>query len=122
MPERPFLRVVWACGVTGSRADATIFFLNKLRRRQMFLATVAPLIPHLLVQAFSESFRQSISYSFGHDRVVVIMLGAESVAQLFQANSAGYRECTDVIRQRRFFGRDEVTRDRHGSLPSLFAC
>ncbi len=75
---------------------------------QIFLATVAPFVAYPLVQAFGECFSQAIGDCLRHDRVVVVVLGTEHVAQLLQADAAGHREGTYVIGQPGFFRRNEV--------------
>ena len=52
--------------------------------------------------------RQPIRNRFGHDGVVVVVLGPEAVTQFLQADPAGYRESTDMVGQSGFLGRDEV--------------
>ena len=89
---------------------------------QTFSATVTPFVSHSLVQAFGEGFGQAIGDGLRHDRVVVVVLGPESVAQFLQTDSAGYCESADVIGQSGFFRRDEVGERPAGSLPSLFDC
>ena len=74
------------------------------------------------MQAFGESFREAVGESLCHDRVIVVVLGPEPVAQLLQSDSAGHRERADMIGQARFLGAIKSARDRQGSLPSLFDC
>ena len=60
------------------------------------------------MQAFGEGFGEAVGERFGHDRVVVVVVGSELVAQLLQADAAGYCERADVIGQPGFLWRDEV--------------
>ena len=60
------------------------------------------------MQALGESLSQAIGEGLRHDRVVVVVLGPEPVAQFFQADSAGYGERADMIVQTGFLRRDEV--------------
>ena len=60
------------------------------------------------MQAFGEGFGQAIGDGLRHDRVVVVVLGAEAIAQLLQADAAGDREGADVVGQSGFLRRDEV--------------
>ena len=71
------------------------------------------------MQALGESFGQAIGDGLCHDRVVVVVLGPEPVAQLLQSDPARYRECTDMIGQPRFLGRNEVGK-RSARLAALF--
>ncbi len=107
-PKRAFLSMVRARGIACSRPDSTILLMDQFLCTQAFFATVTPLIPNPLVQTFSKSFGKTIGEGFGHDGVVVVMLGTEAVAQLLQPDPAGYRECTDVVLQPGFPGRDKV--------------
>ena len=45
---------------------------------QIFALAVAPLVAHALVQALGERLGQAIGERFGHDRVVVVVLGSEA--------------------------------------------
>jgi hypothetical protein len=51
--------------------------LDEICVAQAFFTTVTPFIPHSLVQAFGESFSQSICDGLRHDRVVVVVFGPE---------------------------------------------
>ncbi len=108
LPERALLGVIGARWVTRGRPDAAILLLNELRVAQAFFAAVAPLLADALVQAFGKGFRQAVGDGLGHDGVVVVVLGAEAVAQLLKADAAGDREGADVVGQPGLFGRDEV--------------
>jgi hypothetical protein len=72
------------------------------------VAAIAPLVARLLVQAFGEGLREPVGESLGHDRVVVVVLRAEAVAELFQANAAGDRKGADAVGQPGLLRRDEV--------------
>src|SRR6185369_8679170 len=96
-PERALLGVVRASRVARCRPDPPIFLLDKIRVAQIFATTVTPFTPHSLVQAFGESFSQAIGQSLRHNRIVVVVLGPEPVAQFLQADPAGYCERADVI-------------------------
>ena len=108
MPEWALLGVIRARRITCGGPDAAILFLNQFCVAQILCTTVAPFAAHALVQALGESLRQAIGDSLRHDRVVVVVLGPESIAQLLQADPAGHRECTDMIGQSGFLGRDKV--------------
>ena len=69
--------------------------------RQIFVAAIAPLVAHALVQAFGEGFGEAVGEGLGHDGVVVVVLGAEAVAELLQADAAGDGEGADVVGQAR---------------------
>src|SRR6516164_9012785 len=109
MPERSLLRVVRAGRITRSRPNTTIFLVNQIFITQTFPATVAPLAAHPLVQIFGEGFRQPVRKSLCHDCVVVIVLCPVAIAKLLQADAAGHRKGSDVVRQSRLFRRDEVS-------------
>ncbi len=74
----------------------------------MFVAAVAPFVAHALVEAFGEGFGETVGYCFGHDGVVVVVVGAEAVGQFLEADAAGDGEGADVVGQAGFFRRDEV--------------
>ena len=84
------------------------FLVDEFRVAELLRAAVAPLIPHALVQALGKGFGQPIGEGLGHDRVVVVVLGAEAVAQFLQADAAGHREGANVIGQPGLFRRDEI--------------
>ena len=75
---------------------------------RFFVAAVAPFVADALVQALGEGFGEAIGDGFGHDGVVVVVVGAEAVAQFLQADPAGDGEGADVIGQAGFLRRDEV--------------
>src|SRR5258708_14274266 len=102
-------------GVNGRGPDPPILLLDEVRVAQAFCTTVTPFASNPLVKTFRESFVQPICDGFRHDRVVVVVFSLESVAQFLQADPAGYRERTDMIKQPRLSGRDEV-RERSARL------
>ena len=100
--------MIGACRVTSGWPNPAIFFLDDFFGAEVFFATVAPFIAYLFVQAFGEGFGETIGDRLCHDCVVVVVVGAEFVAELLQADSGGYRECSDVIGQTCFLRRDEI--------------
>ena len=100
--------VIGARGIAGRRADAAILLVDQVRVAQVFAAAVAPFVAHALVQAFGEGLGQAVGERLGHDGVVVVVLGAESVAELLQADAGGHREGADVIGQAGLLRRDEI--------------
>src|SRR6202012_3546363 len=96
-PDRAFFRVVRTCRVARCRPDPTILLLYQLLAAQVFITTVAPLLANPFMQAFGKGFRQAICDGLSHDRVVVIILSPEPVAELLQADSAGHGEGADMI-------------------------
>src|SRR5581483_7989502 len=115
------LGMVRACWVSRRRTNPAIFFMNQVFLAQVFRTAVTPLITDTLVQAFGESLRQAIRKGFGHDGVVVVVLGAITVAEFLQPDTAGYCKCANVIAQPCFFWRDEI-RKRPAWLASFFIC
>jgi diadenylate cyclase len=107
-PERTLLRVIRARRIARSRPDPAILFVNEIFLAQTFIAAVTPFAPHALVQVFSERFSQPVFEGFRHDGVVVVMLGPEPIAQLFQPDPAGHGESSDVVGQACLSRRDEV--------------
>src|SRR5579872_625839 len=107
-PERTLLGVIWACWIPRSRPNASIFLLDKILVTQPFFKTVAPLIPHTLMKALGESLGQTIGNGLSHNRVVVVVLSPEPVAQFLQTNTAGYGKRAYVIRQPGFLRGDKV--------------
>src|SRR5262249_27317929 len=101
-------RVIGAGGVTRGRTDAPIVPFDQILVGQFLAAAVTPFFTDSLVQIFGKSFRQAIGQGLRHDRVVVVVFRAESLADLLQADAAGDREGADVIWQPRFYGCDEI--------------
>ena len=102
LPERTLLGVIWTCRVARGRPDAAILFFDEIGVAQAFLAAVAPFLAYALVQAFGEGFGQAVGNGFRHDRVVVVVLGAEAVAEFLEADAAGHGEGSDVVLQAGF--------------------
>src|SRR5215470_10453884 len=119
MPERAFLGMIGARGITWGWPNAAIFFVNKIVVVQFFRTTVAPFITYTFVQAFGESFSEAISESLRHDRVVVVVLGPVRLAQLLQSDATSDCECADMIEQPRSLWRDEIG-ERTACLASFF--
>src|SRR6476620_10956255 len=94
--------------VTRSGPDAAILFLDEFSVAQAFIATIAPFITHSLVQAFGEGLCQPVGDGLRHDRVVIVIICLEPVAELSQTYTAGYGEGADVIAHARFSGCNEV--------------
>src|SRR6202012_751288 len=114
LPERTLLRVVRTCRVTRGRPYAAILLFDEVGVAQAFLAAVAPFLAYALVQAFGEGFRQAVGDGFRHDRVVVVVLGTEAVAEFLETNAAGYRESSDVVGQSGFLRRYEINQRAAG--------
>ncbi len=107
-PERPFFGVIRTRRIARRRPDAAILLVDQLLVAQVFVAAVTPFAAHPLVQAFGERLGQAIRERFGHDGVVVVVLGPEAVAQLLQADAARHGEGADVIGQSGILRRDEI--------------
>src|ERR1700722_15195020 len=101
-------------GIAGRRPDTSILFVNEICGAEGFSAAITPFFLHPLVQTLSESFGQTIGDGFGHNGVVVVILGFESVAEFFESDAAGYRESAEVIPKARFFWRDEINKRSTG--------
>src|SRR5712691_4050506 len=71
-PKGALFRVIRARRVTRSRPDPPVLLCDEIRVAQALCTTVAPFIPHPLVQALGESFCQAIGDGLRHDRVVVV--------------------------------------------------
>ena len=63
---------------------------------------------YLLMQTFRKSLSQAICKRLRHDCVVIVVIGPELIAEVFQPNSACHRERADVIRQPGLLRSDEV--------------
>src|SRR5580658_10888787 len=96
-PQRALLRVIGTRWVARGRPDAAVFLMDEFIDAQVFGAAVTPLPPHPCVQAFGKGLRKTIGDSLRHDGVVIVELAPEPVAQLLQADSAGYCECSDEV-------------------------
>ena len=107
-PDGALFGVVGAGGIAGRGADAAIFFVDEFVGGEVFGAAVAPLVADALVQAFGEGFGEAVGEGFGHDGVVVVVVGAEAVAEFLEADAGGDGEGADVVGQAGFLGRDEV--------------
>ena len=101
---------VWSgqAGISGRGADAAIGFLNELLGREVFGAAVTPGVANLLVQVLGEGFGEAVGECFGHDRVVVIVVGLEARGQVGKADSSGDGECADGVAEAGLLGRNEV--------------
>ena len=108
-PDSSLLGVVGTGGVARRGTNATVFLVNEVVDGEVFGTTITPLVTNAFVEAFGEGFGEAISEGFGHDGVVVIVVGAETIAEFFEAVPSGDREGADVIRKVRFFGRDEIS-------------
>ncbi len=108
LPDGALLGVVGAGGIAGGGADAAILFLDEFGGGEGFRAAVAPLVAHALVEALGEGFGEAVGDGLGHDGVVVVVGGAEAVAEFLEADAAGDGEGADVVGQAGFFGSDEV--------------
>jgi hypothetical protein len=60
------------------------FLVDELVDAQGFRAAVTPFVAHALVEAFGEGFGEAVGDGLGHDGVVVVVGGAEAVAQLLR--------------------------------------
>src|SRR5262245_59334911 len=104
--------------VAGGRPDSAIFLFNEILVTETFAATVTPFAAGALMQVFGERLGEAVGESLGHDGAVVIVLGAESIAQFFKPDPACHREGTDVVGKFRLLRRDEI-RKRSARLIAL---
>src|SRR5207247_3409817 len=109
--------MIRAGGITWRGADSPILFLNEILMRQVLAAAITPLFTNSLVQAFRKRFGETIGESFGHNRVVIVMFFFEPGAEGRKAFTGSDGKSTDVIRDSRGFGRDEV---RKGIVKLIF--
>src|SRR6185437_7371414 len=107
-PDSSLLGVIGAGRVARRRADAAILLVDQFVVGEVLVAAKAPLHAHALVQAFGERFGEAVGYSLRHDRVVVVVRGAETLAQYVEPDPRGDREGADVVWQTRLPGCDEV--------------
>src|SRR6185312_2907157 len=108
LPERPLLGVRRTIQITGRWADAAVLLANELLVAQVFATPVAPLFSHPLVKVLGEGLGQPVGQRLGHDGVVVVVRGAEAVAQLAQPDAGGHGKATDVVGQAGLLGGHEV--------------
>ena len=80
-PESAFFGVVGAGGVAGGGADAAVFLVDEVVGGEGFVAAVAPLVADLLVEALGEGLGEAVGEGLGHDGVVVVVVGTETVAE-----------------------------------------
>ena len=121
-PDGSLLGVVGAGGVAGGGADAAILFVDEFFGGEVFAEAVAPLVADAFVQAFGEGFGEAVGDGLGHDGVVVVVVGAEAVAEFLEADAAGDGEGADVSGRPVSFGAMKSASERQGSLPSRLAC
>ena len=81
---------------------------------QIFIASIAPLLAHALVQAFRKRLGQSVRDRLRHDRVVVVVRGPESVNQCLQSDPARYREGSHGVAKPSLHGRNEIRKRTAG--------
>jgi hypothetical protein len=80
--------VIGARGVAGGRPDAAVLLGDELGGGESVLALAeAPLLADALVQTLGEGLGEAVGDRLGHDRVVVVVLRAEGVAQLLQSRT-----------------------------------
>ena len=108
MPERALLGVIGARRVAGGGTDAAILLLDELLGSEGFCAAVTPLVADAFVEAFGEGFGEAVGDGLSHDGVVVVVFRAETIAELLEADAAGYGEGSDVVGEGRFFRSDKV--------------
>ena len=96
--EKRFLfGVIRARGITGSRANAAILFLDHLFFRQPFRLAKSPFGSGSLVQQFGERLGQSIGHRLNHDRFVIVQFRFVFVGQLFGTDAGRDDETTNVV-------------------------
>ena len=84
--------------VAERHAAAPVLAADDLLRREGFARLVAPhLPPHESVHGFGEGFRQPVGQQFGHDRRVVVALGAEFLREFFQPDAGRHGETADPV-------------------------
>ena len=69
---------------------------------------VGPFLARLLVQQLGECLRQPVRQRLGHDRVVVVVVLLEFLADRFQADAARHGKGTDIIWNTGCLRRDEI--------------
>ncbi len=88
--------------------------LDKLFGRECFGAAVPPGVANLLVQVLGEGFGEAVGEGFGHDRVVVVVIGFELQDQVREAHPAGNGERADGVCEAGLFRSDEVCKRAAG--------
>ena len=99
--QDPFFGVVRARGIARSRTDSTIALSDEILRRQAFFFAVPPCLADFPMQPFGKRFGKPVGQRFCHDRVVIIMVFFESLAQGLDPDSRGHRKPAQVIRKPR---------------------
>src|SRR5437867_3315212 len=84
-------------GAARRRTDAAIFFLDEVLVRKLLVVAVAPFLTDPFVQVFGKGLRQTIGQRFGHDGVVIVVVGLEFLDEFFQTETAGDGEGTQMI-------------------------
>ena len=93
--------VVRAGGISGSRPDTGVFFLDQFVDTQIFLACVTPeLAPYPQVQMFGEGFRQPVRQRLQQNAVVIIVLRFKGVDPLLLTDTGSHHKAANKIRCR----------------------
>src|SRR5207247_4051828 len=95
--------------IAGRRTDPAISLADQVFAAERPPFAVPPLLARLLVQQLGEGLRQPVGQGLRHDRVVVVVLLLEALADRLNANSARDRERADVILEARGLRRDEIS-------------
>src|SRR5438067_1650655 len=94
-------------GISGSRPDSAIPFTDQLVDVQILVLPISPFVTYPLVQTLRKRFRQPVGERLRHDRVVIVVIGAESGGQLIHAVTRRDYKRSEVIREARFLGGNE---------------
>ena len=60
------------------------------------------------MQVFGKGFRQAIGQGFGHDRIVVVMIALEALAEILDSKACAHRKCAQEILQSWIDRSDEI--------------
>jgi len=98
LEERPLLAMVRTGRIAERRSDAAIALLQDVVEIEVLAASVAPLVAHPLVQHLSVGLGEPVGQHARHDRAVVVVLGLETLDDVFESEARRDGKPADPVR------------------------